>query len=81
MLHKIEVITQLKPDILDPQGKTVFQSLQRMNFKDIKSVRIGKSIEIEIEAPSVEEAKRIAIEMTEKLLYNPIMEVYQVRIK
>lgn len=81
MLHKIEVITQLKQDILDPQGKTIHQSLQKMSFHDVKSVRVGKNIDLEIEAPSIEEAKRIATEMTEKLLYNPIMEVYQVRVR
>lgn len=79
VVHKIEVIVQLKSDILDPQGKTVHNSLKKLGFETAKSVRVGKSIEVEIDAPSLEQAEKLAREMAEKLLSNPVMEVFRVR--
>jgi phosphoribosylformylglycinamidine synthase subunit PurS len=79
MNHKIEVTVQLKPDILDPQGKTVGNALERLGFTGIGSVRIGKSIIIEIDAVSQVEALVKAKDMAAKLLTNPVMEVFTVR--
>jgi phosphoribosylformylglycinamidine synthase len=80
MNHRIEVTVQLKPDILDPQGKTVGNALERLGFTGIKGVRIGKSIIIEVEAFSQEDALAKANEMASKLLANPVMEVFTVRL-
>jgi phosphoribosylformylglycinamidine synthase len=79
MNHRIEVTVQLKPDILDPQGKTVGNALERLGFSGIKGVRIGKSIILEIEAPTLDEAIAKANEMAAKLLANPVMEVFTVK--
>lgn len=79
MNHRIEVTVQLKPDILDPQGKTVGNALERLGFTGIKGVRIGKSIIIEVDAISQEEAIAKANNMASKLLANPVMEVFTVR--
>lgn len=79
MNHRIEVTVQLKPDILDPQGKTVGNALERLGFTGIKGVRIGKSIIIEVDAISQEEAIAKANDMASKLLANPVMEVFTVR--
>lgn len=79
MNHRIEVTVQLKPDILDPQGKTVGNALERLGFSGIKNVRIGKSIIMEIEAATQEEAIAKGTEMASKLLANPVMEVFTVK--
>ena len=79
MNHRIEVTVQLKPDILDPQGKTVGNALERLGFTGIKGVRIGKSIIVEVEAFSQEDALAKANDMASKLLANPVMEVFTVR--
>ena len=79
MNHKIEVTVQLKPDILDPQGKTVGNALERLGFTGIGSVRIGKSIIIEVDAVSQDDALAKAKDMAAKLLANPVMEVFTVR--
>jgi phosphoribosylformylglycinamidine synthase subunit PurS len=79
MNHKIEVTVQLKPDILDPQGKTVGNALERLGFTGIGNVRIGKSIIIEIDAVSQDDALAKAKDMAAKLLSNPVMEVFTVR--
>jgi phosphoribosylformylglycinamidine synthase len=79
MNHRIEVTVQLKPDILDPQGKTVGNALERLGFTGIRNVRIGKSIIVEIEASTMEEAISKANDMAGKLLANPVMEVFTVK--
>ena len=47
-MAKSKIIVTLKDDVLDPQGKTVKNALTKMGYKDVKDVRIGKYIEIEI---------------------------------
>lgn len=68
-------------ELLDPQGKAVEQSLQKMSFKEIDDVRIGKHITIKITANSKEIAQDRIEEACKKLLANPIMEGYQYELK
>jgi phosphoribosylformylglycinamidine synthase len=68
----------LKPEILDPQGQAVASALPRLGVAGVASVRIGKRIEIEFTGePDLEQARRIA----DKLLANPVIEDYTVRIE
>ena len=46
----------LKQDILDPQGRAVMNSLQGLGYDEVQGVRIGKSIEIELNGISPDEA-------------------------
>jgi phosphoribosylformylglycinamidine synthase len=67
----------LKPEILDPQGQAVANALPRLGVSDVASVRIGRRVEIEFEGEAdVERAREIA----DKLLANPVIEDYQVRV-
>lgn len=63
-------------ELLDPQGKAVNNGLHKMNLSAIQNVRIGKNIELHLEAASQEEAERQTKEACEKLLVNKIMEQY-----
>jgi phosphoribosylformylglycinamidine synthase len=73
---KATVKVRLKNGILDPQGLTVKNALVHLGFKDMKSVRIGKLIELEIENTSGEEAKKMIEDACNKLLANPVIEDY-----
>jgi phosphoribosylformylglycinamidine synthase len=67
----------LKPEILDPQGQAVANALPRLGVTGVTSVRIGKRIEIEFSGePDLEHARQIA----DKLLANPVIEDFTVRI-
>lgn len=66
--------------LLDPQGKTVLQSAQKTGFDSILSVRIGKHVDIEIEAKSKEIAVEKIDELCKKILSNPIIESYEFNI-
>lgn len=63
-------------ELLDPQGKAVNNGLHKMNLNAIQNVRIGKNIELHIEAASQEDAEKQTKEACEKLLVNKIMEQY-----
>ncbi len=62
--------------LLDPQGKAVSQSMQKIGFDDISNVRIGKHITLEIESESKEKAMERINEACHKILTNPIIEGY-----
>jgi phosphoribosylformylglycinamidine synthase len=67
-------------ELLDPQGKAVLGGLNNLGVKFINDVRIGKHIQLQLEAGSKEEAFGIAEEAAKKLLANPVMEDYSIQI-
>lgn len=67
-------------ELLDPQGKAVMGGLSNLGMKDINDVRIGKHIQLQIEANDKEAAKKIAEEASRKLLANAVMEEYFIQI-
>jgi phosphoribosylformylglycinamidine synthase len=67
-------------ELLDPQGKAVLGGLANLGIKSVKDVRIGKHIQLNVEANSTEEARSIAQEAAEKLLANPVMEEFTISI-
>jgi phosphoribosylformylglycinamidine synthase len=73
------VLVRVMPlkELLDPQGKAVMGGLQNLGIRSVSDVRIGKSISLQIEAGSADEAKQIAEEAGRKLLANPVMEYFE----
>jgi phosphoribosylformylglycinamidine synthase PurS subunit len=67
-------------ELLDPQGKAVMGGLSNLGLKNVEDVRIGKHIQLNIEANDVAEAKKIAEEASQKLLANPVMEEYTIQV-
>jgi phosphoribosylformylglycinamidine synthase subunit PurS len=70
---------RLKPGLLDPQGKAVEGSLPALGWTNVSNVRIGKHIELDVDA--ADEASAIAQlhEMAERLLSNPVIESFVIR--
>jgi phosphoribosylformylglycinamidine synthase len=71
-----KVYVTLKKSILDPQGKAVEQGIHSLGFESVENVRIGKYIEMDVDANSQNEAERITKEISEKLLANLVMESF-----
>ncbi|HMD01092.1 MAG TPA: phosphoribosylformylglycinamidine synthase subunit PurS [Ferruginibacter sp.] len=67
-------------DLLDPQGKAVMGGLQNLGLNNITDVRIGKHIDLQIDASGEEEAMQAANDAAKKLLANPVMEVYEISL-
>ena len=83
-MAKIKVYITPKKGILDPQGKTVEAALHSLGYKNVSNMRIGKYIELEVDAPK-SKAPRLRSgqvesqvnEMCKKLLSNPVIEDYR----
>jgi phosphoribosylformylglycinamidine synthase subunit PurS len=76
---RVVVDVMLKPEILDPAGQAVANALPRLGVSGVESVRIGKRIEIEFagEHADLERAREIA----DKLLANPVIEDFTLRVE
>jgi phosphoribosylformylglycinamidine synthase subunit PurS len=74
MTYAIEVIVALKPVVNDPQGLVVRDSLHRLGFAGVRAVRVGKHIELEVDAESDSDARDQVERMCEQLLRNTVIE-------
>jgi len=80
-MYKAIIFVTLRPSILDPKGKASLHALQSLGMSTVKGVRMGKLIEMDIEASSEDDARAIAANACEKLLANVVMENYHIDIK
>ena len=74
MIFAVEVVVALKPVVNDPQGLVVRDGLHRLGFGSVRSVRVGKSIELKVEAESEDAARQQVDLMCEQLLRNSVIE-------
>jgi phosphoribosylformylglycinamidine synthase len=80
MNYTVEIKVMPLKELLDPQGKAVLGGLGNLGMKSIDDVRIGKHINLQVEASTPEEAKLIAEEASRKLLANPVMEYFEISV-
>jgi phosphoribosylformylglycinamidine synthase len=69
-----EVLVRLKPGLLDPQGKAVEGALPAMGWTNVTDVRVGKHVELSVEAEAETAARAQVEEMAQRLLSNPVIE-------
>ncbi len=74
------VNVMLRPLINDPQGLAVRDGLHSLGFSGVQAVRVGKRIDITVEASSFAEAETQVREMCQKLLANPVIEDFEVEV-
>ncbi|NLJ73029.1 MAG: phosphoribosylformylglycinamidine synthase subunit PurS [Syntrophomonadaceae bacterium] len=70
----------LKEGVLDPAGKAANNKLRDLGFTNINNIKMGKFIEVELEAESKEEAIRQLEAISEQLLANLVIENYRVEV-
>ena len=80
MIYTVQVKVMPLKDLLDPQGKAVMGGLQNLGLNNVSDVRIGKHIDLQIEADNKEAAISSAEDAAKKLLANPVMEVYEIQV-
>ena len=73
------VLVRPKQGILDPQGQAVESALEHLGFS-VAQARVGKVVDLEVDAANVDEARAQVEKMCEQLLANPLMESYEVEI-
>jgi len=77
-MYKAKVNVTLRPSILDPKGKAAHHALQNLGLNDVQQVRIGKFIELDVEASNKDEATKIVEAACTQLLANEVMEDYEI---
>lgn len=81
MLYQATVIVRYKKSVLEPQGEAILLSLKEQGEEKVKQVRLGKILEILVEAENLTEAKDKIKKITEEMLYNPVMETAEFHIE
>ncbi len=81
MTFRVHVRVIPRPGLLDPQGQAVEHALGSLGFGGVRDVRVGKAIELGIDASSAAEAEAAARRMCEKLLANPVTEDFVVAVE
>ena len=77
---RVKIFVSLKQGVLDPQGKAIERSLHTLGYGEVRDVRVGKFLELEIDARSRAEVESRIREMCDKLLANTVIEDYRFEI-
>lgn len=77
---KVRILVSLKDIVLDPQGQTVKNALHTLGYDFVKDVRQGKVFELELEGISRQQAEKTIVEISDKVLANPIIEKFSWQI-
>jgi phosphoribosylformylglycinamidine synthase subunit PurS len=76
---KATVLVRPKHGILDPQGQAVESSLRQLGFS-VDGARIGRVVDLEVDAADAASARAQVEEMCEQLLANPLIESYEIEL-
>ena len=74
------VLIRPKEGILDPQGDAVRRSLQKLGF-DVHGARVGRVVDVEVEAEDADGARAEIQRMCEDLLANPLIETFEIHLE
>ncbi|MBW4698625.1 MAG: phosphoribosylformylglycinamidine synthase subunit PurS [Aphanocapsa lilacina HA4352-LM1] len=80
MHYKATIRVTLRPSVLDPAGVAVRSGLQQLGYTSVANVRIGKYIELELEADNDAEARHQVDRLCDQMLANPVIEVYKFEV-
>ena len=76
---KVTVLVRPKAGILDPQGEAVQGSLRKLGFA-VGGARVGRLVDLEVDAESSQEAKAQVERMCRELLANPLIESFKIEV-
>jgi len=76
--HRFVVSVMPKPGILDPQGRAVEQSLPHLDISGVTDVRVGRRVELTVEAPDMLAARAVVERLASDVFANPIIETWEV---
>jgi phosphoribosylformylglycinamidine synthase len=76
--HRFAVNVLPKPGILDPQGRAVEGSLGHLGIEGVSDVRVGRRVELTIDAIDEAVARTVAEQLASELLSNPLIEAYTI---
>jgi phosphoribosylformylglycinamidine synthase subunit PurS len=77
---RARVFVTLKPSVFDPQGRTIVDALQSLGYHNVADVRQGKYFELELAAADRGQAEKLAADVADKGLANPVIESYRIEV-
>ncbi len=73
-VYSARVLVSLRPSVLDPAGEATRAAAGRLGVDGVSKLRIGKAVELEIEAPDLDTARQRLSLLSDRLLANPVIE-------
>ena len=77
---RARVFVTLKPSVFDPQGKTIADALHSLGYDGVQDVRQGKYFELDLAATDRGQAEKLAADVADKVLANPVIESYRIEV-
>ncbi len=77
---RLEIRVIPRPGLLDPEGKAIQHALHSLDYEQVREVRVGKLLYLDVEAASSEEAREGADVMCRRLLANPVTEDFEIDV-
>ncbi|MFZ9228789.1 MAG: phosphoribosylformylglycinamidine synthase subunit PurS [Prochlorococcaceae cyanobacterium] len=79
-IYRANVQVSLRPSVLDPAGEATRAAASRLGVTGLVKLRIGRSVEVELEAPDAETARSQLELLSDRLLANPVIEDWQLTL-
>ena len=77
---RARVFVTLKPSVFDPQGRTIVDALQSLGYDRVSDVRQGKYFELDLATTERAQAEKLAADVADKVLANPVIESYRIEV-
>jgi phosphoribosylformylglycinamidine synthase subunit PurS len=77
---RARVFVTLKPSVFDPQGRTIVDALQSLGYHSVADVRQGKYFELDLATTERPQAEKLAADVADKVLANPVIESYRIEV-
>ena len=78
---RLEIRVIPRPGLLDPEGKAIQSALRSLDYEQVHGVRVGKLLNLDVEAASKDEARDGAEAMCRRLLANPVTEDFEIEVR
>jgi phosphoribosylformylglycinamidine synthase subunit PurS len=78
--YRATIHVTLRPSVLDPAGVAVRSGLAQLGYTSVTNVRIGKYVELELDAPDEATAREQVDRLCDQMLANPVIEVYHFQL-
>jgi phosphoribosylformylglycinamidine synthase subunit PurS len=78
---KARIVIRLRSGVLDPQGTTIRKALESLGFPEVRELRVGRVLELTLDATDRARAQARLDEMCRRLLANPVIEDYTVALE
>ena len=79
--YQARVLVRLRPSVLDPAGEATRGAAERLGVEGISKLRIGKAVELVLDAPDADEARRRLEILSDRLLANPVIEDWSLELQ